>query len=69
MVLLTDTFKKIRSDGTRKVGGAVSQAASLARRRRLSRLRRIVWLAGFVIGGSVAAAVVWYLIARSREDG
>ena len=67
-MLFAQTLRKIQVDSTSKVNDAVSQAASLARRRRVRHLRVLVWLAGFTLGGLVAAALAWYAISLSREE-
>jgi hypothetical protein len=69
MAVFTDTLKRIHSNGTRKVSGAVSQAGLPARRGRQRRLRGVIWFAGFVLGVFVVAAIVWQVVALSREDG
>jgi hypothetical protein len=69
MAVFTDTLKRIHSNGTRKVSGAVSQAGLPVRRRRQWRLQGVIRLAGFILGVFVVAAIVWQVVALSREDG
>jgi hypothetical protein len=68
MAVFTDTLKRIHSNGTRKVSGAVSQAG-LPVRRRQWRLQGVIRLAGFILGVFVVAAIVWQVVALAREDG
>lgn len=68
MAELTHSLKRFRSDGTRKVSGAVSDAASKARRRHLHLLWNIVWFGGFALGGFLAVAIIWYVVTSVRED-
>lgn len=65
MAVFTDTLKRIHSNGTRKVSGAVSQAGLPVRRR----LQGVIRLAGFIRGVFVVAAILWQVVALSREDG
>lgn len=63
-----ELIKKLQENSGNRIAGAVAELPWPARRRARA-TRRVLWVAGFVMGAVLVAALVWAAVERcAREE-
>jgi hypothetical protein len=63
---VVDTLRRLQANGSSRIADAVSDWSPWARRRRACRVRRALWVTGFLLGLLAIAGLV-LAAARSPE--